>query len=178
MRRSYPCLSSIQFYTARTVLPLESVVSVLACIMRATGNSSNGRCPATYFYLSISGLVGKWLYDHYLKLSTIVCVSAWMGDRVWVTFALHSDQGKSQLMKWAGLLICSWSTRPPHAQLLQHCLNQHQKTWGKLKGGSRGCREGHWVQGVNLLLFPDYWTATGTPGSSGSSPRSGSQAWS
>ena len=49
MRRSYPCLSSIQFYTARTVLPLESVVSVLACIMTAAGNSSNGRCPATYF---------------------------------------------------------------------------------------------------------------------------------
>ena len=81
MQWSYPCLSSIQFYTARTVLPLESVVSVLACIMKATGNSSNGRCQATYFYLSTSGLVGKWLYDHYLKLSTILCVSTWMGDR-------------------------------------------------------------------------------------------------
>ena len=47
---------------------MESVVSVLACIMMAAGNPSNGRCPATYFYLSTSGLVGKWLYDHYLKL--------------------------------------------------------------------------------------------------------------
>ena len=55
-------------YTARTVLPLESVVSVLACIMMAAGNPSNGMCPATYFYSSTSGLVGKWLYDHYLKL--------------------------------------------------------------------------------------------------------------
>ena len=24
--------------------------------------------PATYFYSNTSGLVGKWLYDHYLKL--------------------------------------------------------------------------------------------------------------
>ena len=47
---------------------LKSVFSVLACIMMAAGNSSNGRCPATYFYSSTSGLVGKWLYDHYLKL--------------------------------------------------------------------------------------------------------------
>ena len=34
----------------------------------AAGNPSNGRCPASYFYSSTSGLVGKWLYDHYLKL--------------------------------------------------------------------------------------------------------------
>ena len=77
MRRSTPCLrpaclrltlSSIQFYTASTVLPLESVVFVLACIMMAAGNPSNGRCPATYFYSSTSGLVGIWLSDHYLKL--------------------------------------------------------------------------------------------------------------
>ena len=33
MRWSYPCLSSIKFFTAHTVLPLESVASVLACIM-------------------------------------------------------------------------------------------------------------------------------------------------
>ena len=26
------------------------------------------RCPATYFNSSTSGLVGQWLYDHYLKL--------------------------------------------------------------------------------------------------------------
>jgi hypothetical protein len=32
-----------------TVLPLESVVSILACIMMAAGNPSNGRCPATSF---------------------------------------------------------------------------------------------------------------------------------
>ena len=51
-------------------LPLESVVSVLACIMMAAGNPSNGRCPATYLYSITSGLVGKWLYDHYLKLMT------------------------------------------------------------------------------------------------------------
>ena len=57
-------LSSIQFYTARTVLPLESVVSVLASIMMAAVNSSNSRCKPTYFYSSTSGL----LYDHYLKL--------------------------------------------------------------------------------------------------------------
>jgi hypothetical protein len=56
---------AVQFYT---VLPLESVVSALACIMTAAGNPSNGRCQATYFYSSTSGLVGKWLYDHYLKL--------------------------------------------------------------------------------------------------------------
>ena len=55
-------------HTARTVLPLEGVVSVLACIKMAAGNPSNGRCTATYFYSSTSGLVGKWLYDHYLKL--------------------------------------------------------------------------------------------------------------
>ena len=36
--------------------------------MMAAGNPSNDRCPATYFYSSTSGLVGKWLYDHYLKL--------------------------------------------------------------------------------------------------------------
>jgi hypothetical protein len=59
--------SSFQFYTAHKVLPLESVVSVLACIMMAAGNPSNGRCPSTYFYSSTSGLVVKWLYDHYLK---------------------------------------------------------------------------------------------------------------
>ena len=51
---------------------MESVVSALACIMMAAGNPSNGRCPATYFYLSTSGLVAKWLYDHYLKLIKIV----------------------------------------------------------------------------------------------------------
>jgi hypothetical protein len=48
----HPCLrpacirlthSSIQFYTACTVLPLESVVSVLACIMMDAGNPSKGR---------------------------------------------------------------------------------------------------------------------------------------
>ena len=61
-------LSSIQFDTDRTVLPLESAVSVLACIMMAAGNLSNSRSLAAYFYLSTSGLVGKWLYDHYLKL--------------------------------------------------------------------------------------------------------------
>ena len=43
------------------MLPLESVVSVLACIMMVYGNPSNGRRPAAYFYLSTSGLVGKWL---------------------------------------------------------------------------------------------------------------------
>ena len=47
---------------------MESVVSVLACIMMAAGNPSNGRCPATYFNASTRCLVGKWLYDHYLKL--------------------------------------------------------------------------------------------------------------
>ena len=50
------------------VLPLESVVSVLACIMMAARNPSNGRRAAAYFYLSTSSLVNKWLYDHYLKL--------------------------------------------------------------------------------------------------------------
>ena len=31
-------------------------------------NPSNGRRPAAYFYLSTSGLVGKWLYELNLKL--------------------------------------------------------------------------------------------------------------
>ena len=44
------------------------VVSVPACIMMAAGNPSNGSCPATYFYLSTGGFVGKWLYEQYLKL--------------------------------------------------------------------------------------------------------------
>jgi hypothetical protein len=53
---------------------LESVVSVLACIMMAAGNPSNGRCPAIYFYSITSGLVGKWLYNQYLKImNNIVC---------------------------------------------------------------------------------------------------------
>ena len=42
--------------------------------MMAAGNPSNGMRPAAYFYLSTSGLVGKWLYDHYLKLmNNCVC---------------------------------------------------------------------------------------------------------
>ena len=50
------------------VVPLESVVSVLACIMMAAGNPSNGSSPVTYLYSSTSGLEGKWLYELYLKL--------------------------------------------------------------------------------------------------------------
>ena len=49
--------TSVQFYMARIVLPLESVVSVLACIMMAAGNPSNGRHPAAYFYLSTKSLL-------------------------------------------------------------------------------------------------------------------------
>ena len=45
-----------------------------ACSALAAGNLSNSRCPATYFYSSTCGLVGKWLYDHFLKLmNNCVC---------------------------------------------------------------------------------------------------------
>ena len=54
---------------------MESVVSVLACIMMAAGNSSNGRCPATYFYLSTSGLVGKW-YESVISVLPCIMMSA------------------------------------------------------------------------------------------------------
>ena len=50
------------------IIDASLVVSVLACIMMAAGNPNNVRCPATYVYSSTSGLVGKWLYDHYLKI--------------------------------------------------------------------------------------------------------------
>ena len=50
------------------MLPSESVVSVLACIMMAAGNPSKSLRPAAYLYLSTGGLVGKWLYGLYLKL--------------------------------------------------------------------------------------------------------------
>ena len=43
-------------------------------IMIAAGNPSNGRCPATYFYSSTSGLVGKWLYDRSLLEFNENCV--------------------------------------------------------------------------------------------------------
>ena len=57
-----------------TVMPFESVVSVLACIMMAAGHSSSGRRPAANFHSRTSGILGKWLYDHYLKLMNN-CVS-------------------------------------------------------------------------------------------------------
>jgi hypothetical protein len=61
-------LMQIQFYTASVQLPLESVVSVVACIMMAAGNPSNSRRPAIYFYLSTIVLVDKWLYELYFIL--------------------------------------------------------------------------------------------------------------
>jgi hypothetical protein len=60
----HPCLrftlSSIQFYTAHTVLPLESGVSVLACILIAAGNKINGWRPSAYFCPSTCCLVVVW----------------------------------------------------------------------------------------------------------------------
>ena len=61
-------LGLIPFHTACTVLPLESAVSYLACIMMAAGNPSNCRWQAAYLYSSTSGLVSKWLYKLYLKV--------------------------------------------------------------------------------------------------------------
>ena len=47
------------------VVDLQARLGGLDClIVEADGNPSNGRCPATYFYSSTSGLVGKLLYDH------------------------------------------------------------------------------------------------------------------
>jgi hypothetical protein len=83
-------ITSIQFYTARTVLPLERVVSVLACMTMAAGNPSNRRLPATFFYSSTSGLVGKWLYDHYLKLMDN-CVPGWVTATIGVLLVVCLD---------------------------------------------------------------------------------------